>query len=50
LGAVVGSIAAGFLLIPLLGIMRTSFFAASLNLLIGIIIFIYWRRGDKSGP
>jgi spermidine synthase len=50
LGAVVGSIAAGFLLIPLLGIMRTSFFAASLNLLIAIIIFIYWRRGDKSGP
>ena len=41
LGSGIGSLLAGFFLIPILGIMRTSFFAASLNLLIGIIFLIY---------
>jgi len=48
LGAALGSIAAGFLLIPLLGITKTSLFATSLNLLIALIIFIIFRRKNGS--
>jgi spermidine synthase len=42
-GCVLGSIFAGFILIPLLGVMKTSLFAASLNLLIAISIFAYLK-------
>ena len=48
LGAALGSIAAGFLIIPLLGITKTSLFATSLNLLIALIIFIIFRRKNGS--
>ena len=44
LGAAVGSFAAGFMLIPLLGIMNTSFFAAFINILAACAIFVYVRK------
>jgi len=47
LGAVLGSLSSGFLLIPLLGITKTSFLAASLNLLTALIIFIKFRRKNE---
>jgi len=43
-GAFVGSIAAGFILIPLLGIKTTTIFAAFLNILVAIVIFAYSRK------
>lgn len=44
-GSFLGSIGAGFLLLPLLGIMKTSIFVASLNLVLGTIILIYsWKE------
>jgi spermidine synthase len=44
LGAFLGPLAAGFLLIPLLGIKATSFFTAAINLLVAMTIFAYARR------
>jgi predicted membrane-bound spermidine synthase len=46
LGGVFGSLGAGFLLIPLLGI-QTALFAASLNILIAFIIFIYVKQNKE---
>lgn len=40
-GAFAGSLAAGFILIPFLGISATSLLVASTNLLIAIVIFTY---------
>ena len=42
-GAMVGTLAAGFLLIPLLGIQNSIVFAASINIVIGVIILITKR-------
>lgn len=42
LGAVVGSIAAGFFLIPIFGIRQTSLYAAYLNLGIAFVLIIFW--------
>ena len=42
-GAMIGTLAAGFLLIPLLGIQNSIVFAASINIVIGIIILITKR-------
>ncbi len=39
-GAMVGTLAAGFLLIPVLGIQNSIVFAASINIAIGVIILI----------
>jgi predicted membrane-bound spermidine synthase len=47
LGGVFGSLGAGFLLIPLLGIQSTALFAASLNILIAFIIFIYVKQNKE---
>ena len=47
LGAALGSIAAGFILIPLLGIKLTVISTAILNLFIAIIIFSYSRINLK---
>ena len=46
-GAFFGSIAAGFILLPLLGITKTGILAASLNILIALAIFFY--SGKKRG-
>lgn len=46
LGSVLGSFSAGFLLIPLLGVRGTSLVAASLNLAVAAVIFI-WVRGKR---
>lgn len=46
-GCVLGSLAAGFMLIPLLGVTGTSLFAASLNLLIAISVFVYSKMVMK---
>jgi spermidine synthase len=42
-GAILGSWAAGFILIPWLGIKGSSIFAAVLNLIIGVLIFFISR-------
>lgn len=44
LGAAFGSLATGFLLIPLIGIRNTSILAAFINLSIAIMVFVYLRR------
>lgn len=41
LGSMTGSILAGFLLIPLLGILKTSLFAGLVNILVAFVIFIF---------
>jgi spermidine synthase len=46
-GAFVGSIGAGFILIPLFGIRTTSIFVACLNIFIAILIFVYGGRIKK---
>jgi len=44
LGALTGTVAAGFALLPYLGIMRTTWCAAGINLAIGTIcVFVGWR-------
>jgi len=45
LGAIVGSFAAGFILIPLIGIKGSIIFAGSINILIGTIII--WKGGKN---
>lgn len=47
LGSSIGLLAAGFLLIPLLGIRMTSLFASFTNLLIAVLVFIYsWGKNE----
>ena len=46
-GSFLGPIAAGFILIPLLGITATSVIAASLNIILGISIFILSKGGEN---
>jgi spermidine synthase len=46
-GGVLGSLSAGFLLIPWLGISKTAILAASLNLFIAFLLFIFWRDENK---
>jgi len=41
LGAIVGSLCAGFMLIPLMGITKSILFLAVLNVLLGVVSFIY---------
>ena len=48
LGAVIGCAAGGFFLIPTLGMRRTVFVAAGVNLLIAIVILIVDRLRDKA--
>lgn len=47
LGSFLGPLAAGFLLIPLLGIKASAIFAASLNLLIACMVFCFMKSGGK---
>jgi spermidine synthase len=46
-GAVVGSAAAGFLLLPVLGVQRTTLLAAAINLVIGLWAILADVWGDK---
>ena len=46
LGAILGTFFSGFILLPALGVQMTTFLAASLNLLIGIIVLLLVRTGD----
>lgn len=48
LGCAFGSLSAGFLLIPLFGIERTSLLVAFLNILIAIMVFTYFRKNETS--
>lgn len=43
-GAIIGSWAAGFILIPSLGIKGSSIFAAVINLIVGLTIFFLSRN------
>jgi len=47
-GCAFGSIAAGFLLIPLLGIWRTSLLTAFLNFLVAILVLNFGERKNES--
>jgi spermidine synthase len=49
-GAVVGTFAAGFLFLPLLGLRRTMEIAVSLNLAAGSLAFLISRKGKVSPP
>ena len=46
-GAIIGSWAAGFILIPWLGIKGSTIFAAMLNLIVGMIIFFISKTRQK---
>lgn len=47
LGAVVGSLAAGFFLIPVLGIKGATFLPAGINVTLGIVLLLTARSGAK---
>ena len=47
-GSFLGPLAAGFILIPLFGIMKTSLLTASINIILGLAILIY-SIGGKNG-
>ncbi len=50
-GAVVGSFAAGFVLMPRLGIMGATFFAAAINVIIALLVFSAARgAGTQAAP
>ncbi len=44
IGGLFGSFAAGFLLIPLIGILNSTIFAASINLIIAVVMFHQARK------
>lgn len=45
-GAIIGSLAAGFVLIPWIGIRGSSIFAAIINLIVGSLIFFISKRRE----
>ncbi len=49
-GAVIGTIAAGFLLLPAIGIQRSLFIAAAADLLVGIVAVLIGRRAAPAPP
>jgi spermidine synthase len=48
LGAIAGSVSAGFLLIPLLGLKGAAYTAASLNILVAISIFVLSKNNSMT--
>jgi len=48
LGAVAGAVVAGFVLLPLMGVRSTVFFAAEINFLVGLVAYLMHRRSDES--
>jgi len=48
-GAILGSLAAGFVLVPAIGLERTLIFLTSINLAIAAIVFLAAGRGRVSG-
>ena len=50
LGAVLGTAGAGYYLIPTLGMQATTYTAAGINLVIGLVIIIIDRLRDKEAP
>lgn len=48
-GGIAGSIAAGFLLIPLLGVTKTALVAGALNVANAVVILLLQRRSRESG-
>ncbi len=49
-GAIVGTLAAGFVLLPQFGVRATIWTAAGLNILIGLAAFLIERRGANASP
>lgn len=49
LGGIAGSLAAGFLLLPVLGLARTASVAAVLNVLNGVVLLLLMRKGRAAG-
>jgi spermidine synthase len=50
LGAILGTLAAGFLLLPFLGVRLTIVVAASINILVGIIAVVQQRKSEAITP
>lgn len=48
LGSIVGSLSAGFLLIPALGLKGATMTAAAVNLAVGIVVLAIWRRRETT--
>ncbi len=48
IGAIIGTVVAGFFLLPFLGVRLTIFTAAAINFLIGIFAIIIDRRDEKA--
>jgi spermidine synthase len=48
-GAICGSVAAGFLLLPLFGVRATIYIAAAINIVIGLLT-IFWDRQIEAPP
>jgi len=46
-GSSLGPLSAGFMLLPLFGITKTAILVASLNLVMGIGLFMYSKKGDS---
>jgi spermidine synthase len=49
-GAIIGTVAAGFLLLPSFGIRLTIFTAAAINFVVGVAAIIIDRRDERSSP
>jgi spermidine synthase len=49
-GAICGCLAAGFLLLPILGVRATIFTAALINVVIGVVAILAERRNDATIP
>ncbi|HEY3028394.1 MAG TPA: fused MFS/spermidine synthase [Pyrinomonadaceae bacterium] len=50
-GAIAGTIAAGFYLLPAFGVRATIYFAAAINLAIGLAaILVDWKQSPDAGP
>ena len=49
-GAILGTLAAGFVLLPTLGVRSTIFVAATLNIIVGAIAILAERKGADASP
>lgn len=47
-GSFLGPVSAGFVLIPWLGIRNTSILVASMNIILGTVIFMYSKKGENT--
>jgi spermidine synthase len=48
-GAVAGTALTGFALVPVLGVQRTIWLAAALNVVVGVVALVLWARSRRKG-